>query len=94
MSALTALLAHLRANPSDDASWLVIADRLIEGNNPLGEYIVLTLKYQDRATPESKKRRLRKLARDWQATWAPWAKFRDGGLYALEDERAVHLGLS
>jgi uncharacterized protein (TIGR02996 family) len=75
MTVLTALLAHVRANPSDDASWLVIADRLTEENNPLGEYITLTLKYQDCAMPESKKRRVRKLGREWQATRAPWAKF-------------------
>ena len=61
MSELGALLKQVRANPADDACWLVIADRLTEEDNPLGEYIVLTLKYQGVATPEAKKRRMRKL---------------------------------
>jgi hypothetical protein len=59
---------------ADDARWLVIADRLTEENNPLGEYIVLTLKYQGRSTPRLKARRLRQLSRDWQARYAPGAK--------------------
>lgn len=54
----------------DDAGWLVIADRLTEAGNPLGEFIVLTLKYEKAASiPELKKRRLRKLAREFEATF-------------------------
>ncbi|MFT3708372.1 MAG: hypothetical protein QM817_12030 [Archangium sp.] len=55
----------------DDAGWLVIADRLTEAGNPLGEFIVLTLKYENAAkTPELKKRRLRKLAREFEAQFS------------------------
>lgn len=75
MSDLAELLAQVKSNPADDAAWLVIADRLTEEGNPLGEYIVLTLKYEKRTVPELKKRRLRKLGRDWQARYVPPAKF-------------------
>lgn len=56
-----------------DAAWLVIAYRLTEGGNPLGEFLLLTLKYRDAEPPESKKRRLRKLKREWKALH-PWAE--------------------
>lgn len=54
----------------DDAGWLVIADRLMEAANPLGEFIVLTMKHEGVALPEGKRRRLRKLAREWEAQFA------------------------
>lgn len=83
MSDLAALIARVRANPGDDASWLVMADRLAEEGDPLGEYIALSLKYQDRALPEAKKRRLRKLGREWQARSAPWATFVSWGRWGI-----------
>lgn len=54
----------------DDAGWLVIADRLTEAGNPLGEFIMLTMKHQGVAAPDGARRRLRKLAREWKAKFA------------------------
>lgn len=83
MSELTPLIARVRANPRDDATWLVIADRLTESDNPLGEYIVLSLQDELSAPPEPKKRRMQKLARAWHAEWAPWAKFVSWGRWGI-----------
>jgi uncharacterized protein (TIGR02996 family) len=74
MDEFAALVKRVRDNPEDDASWLVLADRLTEEDNPLGELISLRLKYEKLPPPETKKRRLRKLMRAWQARFAPLGK--------------------
>lgn len=62
-------------NERPTAEWLVIADQLSSENHPLGEYIVLALKYENGPVPALKKRRMRKLARLFEGLFAPGVTF-------------------
>lgn len=47
--------------------WTVLSDQLTSEGHPLGEYVALALKYEKQKPPDSKHRRMRTLAREFEA---------------------------
>jgi hypothetical protein len=67
---LKRLIGQAASRRFDADAWLVVADRLSDAGNPLGEYIVRIVQGGESSL------RLEELGADWQARFAPWAQFR------------------